>query len=102
MNISSITNKNFLKPTILATFFTAAAYIYYPFLAPYLLSKGFSNGQISAVFAFSPFILIFFSAVQGKLSDHLGRRSILNFSLIKSLRSPISIRLFDLISFYLL
>ena len=66
----------------MAAFFVAASYIYFPFLAPYLSNEGFSKEQISLIFAFSPFILIFFSAIMGKLSDHMGRKIILNIVLI--------------------
>jgi MFS family permease len=82
MELTSIRQKKFLKPTFMAAFFTVAAYIYYPFLAPYLISHGFTEAQISAIFSFSPFVLIFFGAVMGKLSDHLGRKSIINFTLL--------------------
>jgi MFS family permease len=76
-----IKQKNFLMPTFMAAIFMAAVNIYSPFLAPYLVGKGFHKEDISSVFAVAPFVLIISSAVFGKLSDRLGRRNIINLCL---------------------
>lgn len=74
--------KNFLMPTFMAAVFMAAVNIYSPFLAPYLVGRGFHKDDISSVFALAPLALIISSAIFGKLSDHLGRKKIINLSIL--------------------
>ena len=74
--------KNFLMPTLMAAIFMAAVNIYSPFLAPYLVGKGFLKEEISSIFAIAPFVLIISSAVFGKLSDRLGRKKIINLCIL--------------------
>lgn len=66
----------------MAAIFMAAVNIYSPFLAPYLVGKGFLKEEISSIFAIAPFVLIISSAVFGKLSDRLGRRKIINLCIL--------------------
>lgn len=66
----------------MAAIFMAAINIYSSFLAIYLIDRGFKEVDISSVFAVAPFALIISSAIFGKLSDHLGRKKIINLSLI--------------------
>ncbi len=74
--------KKFIISTSIAAVFTAAVNIYSPFLAPYLIKNGFGKETIAFLFAVSPFILIFFSSIIGRLSDKLGRRKMVNYFLL--------------------
>lgn len=75
-------NRNFLMPAFMAAIFMVAINIYSSFLAIYLIDRGFKEVDISSVFAVAPFALIISSAIFGKLSDHLGRKKIINLSLV--------------------
>lgn len=82
------------KETVIATissvFFLFIFGIFSPFLSPYLALKGFTKSEISLIFAFAPFGLIFLSAIFGKLADIVGRKKILVFSIIAIIGSMIA------------
>lgn len=81
MLINELKNKNFFAPIITVALFMTGFYVFYPFLAPYLVGKGFPKEKISVIFSAAPFALIIVSSILGKLSDALGRKKILAFSL---------------------
>lgn len=85
--ISDFKNKKLIAPIFTVTFFMTGFYVFYPFLAPYLISKGFVKEQISVIFSAAPFSLIIVSSVLGKLSDEMGRKKIMIFSLLMIIAS---------------
>ena len=48
-----------------------------PVLAPYIKSMGFDNIQLSLIFSLMPLAIIFASPVIGRISDDIGRRTVL-------------------------
>jgi len=66
----------------MAAFFMATGYIYIPFLAPYLVNNGFSKELISYITSLGPLSLIIVLPVLGHLSDLIGRKRVINITLI--------------------
>ncbi|MBN2202877.1 MAG: MFS transporter [Candidatus Aenigmarchaeota archaeon] len=64
----------YMRSTEINTIFILAISMMNPVLAPYMKSIGFSNIQLSMIFAINPLILIFYSSFIGKFSDYTGRR----------------------------
>lgn len=75
-----------IKKIVIATtssmFFWFIYGIFSPFLSPYLVQKGFTESEISLIFAFAPFGLIFLSAIFGRLADITGRKKILILAIL--------------------
>jgi MFS family permease len=53
-----------------------------PFITPYLISKGFGKDEISYAMAFAPLVLIFMSVLIGQISDIIGRKRTISFSIL--------------------
>ncbi|MFH0929466.1 MAG: MFS transporter [Candidatus Aenigmatarchaeota archaeon] len=64
----------YMRSTEINTIFILAVSMLNPVLAPYVKSIGFSDLQLSLLFAVNPLILIFYSTFIGRLSDYTGRR----------------------------
>lgn len=64
----------YVRSTEINTIFILAISMMSPVLAPYMKSIGFSDLQLSILFAINPLILIFYSSFIGRLSDYTGRR----------------------------
>jgi len=81
------TKKVAVIATISSMFFLFVYGIFSPFIAPYLVTKGFTKSEISLIFAFAPFVLIFSSAIFGRLADVIGRKKILVLTVIAMIGS---------------
>lgn len=67
----------YVRSTEINTIFFLAISMMSPVLAPYIKGLGFSDFQLSLLFAVNPLILIFYSTIIGKLSDYAGRRNVI-------------------------
>lgn len=69
--------QEYIRVTEINVIFIFAVYMLSPVLAPYLKSMGFDNVQLSLIFSIAPFVLIFSSSIIGRISDSVGRRTVL-------------------------
>lgn len=79
--------KNFKKIiliTCLTASFAFARSLIAPVLSPYAKSIGFSNFQISIIFAIFSLTVIFASPIIGRISDSIGRKKVILAGLIMS------------------
>ena len=72
----------YIRSTEINTIFFLAISMMSPVLAPYIKGLGFSDFQLSLLFAVNPLILIFYSTVIGRLSDYAGRRKVIALGII--------------------
>jgi len=68
---------NFRKYAEINLMLTFALFLISPILGPYIKSMGYTNTQVSWIFAILPFSIIIFVPIIGNLSDKIGRKSII-------------------------
>lgn len=72
----------FVRFTELNLLFVFSMALLNPVLSPYLKSLGFSDVWLSLVFSVTPLVLIFTSPIIGKLSDDIGRRTVISVGIV--------------------
>lgn len=67
----------YVRATGIYTVFVLSITMLNPVLAPYIKSLGFDNVQLSLLFSVMPLVLIIGSPIIGRISDDVGRRTII-------------------------
>ncbi len=67
----------YVKTTEFGAFFMFVAFLINPVLSPYIRGLGFDDFQIGLIFSLYPLCIILFSPVMGRLSDVMGRNSVI-------------------------
>ena len=69
--------KEYLRFTEIGTLFIFVSYMIMPILSPYIKGLGFDEFQIGLIFSLYPLSIILFSPIMGKLSDSVGRKTVI-------------------------
>lgn len=90
LNSFHIQNTKVVRTTLTSIVFFISYNIFSPYLTPFLLLKGFNKEEISFIAAVSYISIIFLATISGRVSDIIGRKKMINFSMILLILSMVT------------
>ena len=79
----------YVRFTEMGIFFSFIAFMIKPILSPYIKSLGFDELQVCLIFSVFTLTIIFLSPIIGKISDNVGRKTMILFGVVMNILAMI-------------